>query len=186
MKIINTKLPEVIILEPKVFKDGRGFFMEMYHENRYLEAGIPEKFVQDNVSASGKHVVRGLHYQLKNPQGKLVSVIRGKVFDVVVDLRQGSANYGQWTSLELSDENNRQVYVPPGFAHGFCTLSEDVIFHYKCTDYYNPQDEFGIQWSDADIGILWPKMENPILSAKDGILPLLKNVLPQNLPVYQA
>lgn len=182
MNIINTKLPPVLMIEPKTFKDGRGLFMEMYNENRYLAAGIAEKFVQDNLSHSKGPVVRGLHYQLKNPQGKLVSVLRGKVLDVVVDIRRGSPHFGQWIAVELSGENNKQIYIPSGFAHGFCTLSDEVIFHYKCTDYYNPQDEYGIQWSDAELGISWPVGEGASLSAKDLALPLLKDIPLEHLP----
>lgn len=184
MNIVSTTLPPVLIIEPKVFKDSRGSFMEMYNENRYFSAGITEKFVQDNLSYSGAQVVRGLHYQLKNPQGKLVSVLRGKVWDVVVDVRQGSPHFGQWISVELSDNNNRQVYVPPGFAHGFCTLTDEVIFHYKCTSYYNPQDEYGIQWSDPHLAISWPirERENVTLSIKDAALPWLQNIAKEYLP----
>jgi dTDP-4-dehydrorhamnose 3,5-epimerase len=184
MKVLQTKLPEVSIFEPQVFKDSRGFFMEMYNEKRYLDAGVTEKFVQDNISTSSGPVLRGLHYQLKNPQGKLVSVLHGKVFDVVVDLRQGSPHFGQWIGTELSAENKWQIYVPPGFAHGFCTLSADVVFHYKCTDYYNPQDEYGVQWSDTDLKIDWPISETPRISPKDAVLPVLKDIAPHHFPTY--
>lgn len=184
MNIIETKLAGVLILEPTVFRDNRGYFMEMYNGSRYQAAGLPEKFVQDNLSLSAKNIVRGLHYQIKNPQGKLVSVLRGKVFDVVVDLRQGSATFGQWLSVELSSDNNKQIYIPPGLAHGFCALSDEVLFHYKCTDYYNPQDEAGVQWSDSDLAIDWPLKDAASLSAKDAALPLLKDISSQKLPEY--
>jgi dTDP-4-dehydrorhamnose 3,5-epimerase len=175
----------VLLLEPKVFKDHRGFFMELYSETRYRGAGMTENFVQDNLSVSIKNVVRGLHYQLNNPQGKLVSVLSGKALDVVVDIRRGSPHFGQWLSFELNDENCRQVYVPPGFAHGYCALSEKVIFHYQCTDYYRPDDEYSILWSDEDLGIAWQQQGEALVSPKDGAAPLLKNIPLEQLPVYQ-
>lgn len=184
VKIIQTKLPQVLLLEPAVHKDSRGFFMEMYSVARYCDAGISMPFVQDNISASGKNVVRGLHYQLKHPQGKLVQVLRGSVFDVVVDVRTGSPTLGQWVSFELSADNNRQVYIPPGFAHGYCTLSDNVIFHYKCTEYYHPEDEHGVLWSDQDVGVDWPVKDVAIVSAKDSGLVALREIPLQNLPVY--
>lgn len=186
MNVNASKLPAVLIFEPRVFRDARGYFMESFNENRYRDAGVKEKFVQDNISASNGPVMRGLHYQLKNPQGKLVSVLRGKVLDVVVDIRRGSPQFGQWIAEELSAENNKQIYVPPGFAHGFCVLSDEVIFHYKCTDYYNPQDEYGILWSDADLNIAWPQSTNFTLSGKDSQLPLLKDIPPAELPSFSA
>jgi dTDP-4-dehydrorhamnose 3,5-epimerase len=185
MKVIETDLPQVLILEPTVYQDSRGFFMEMYQESRYFSAGVQEKFVQDNISSSGKNIVRGLHYQLKNPQGKLVSVLRGKVFDVIVDLRQGSPHFSQWIGVELSAENKRQVYIPPGFAHGFCSLTEDVLFHYKCTQLYDTQDEYGILWSDPALQITWPLAEQANVSEKDNALPVLAELSPQQLPVFE-
>jgi dTDP-4-dehydrorhamnose 3,5-epimerase len=166
MKVIETKLPGVLIFEPKVFGDSRGFFMETWNKRRYEEAGITENFVQDNLSYSSYGVLRGLHFQNPNVQGKLVYVIEGEVFDVAVDIRVGSPNFGQWVGVTLSSKNKRQFYVPEGFAHGFCVTSETALFAYKCTDIYNPSAEGGILWNDPDIGIKWP-IVNPILSDKD-------------------
>lgn len=186
MKIIKTNLPGVVVVEPAVFADARGKFMETFRANRYQEAGIPGPFVQDNFSRSIRGVLRGLHYQLHRPQGKLVQVLRGEVFDVAVDIRWGSPTFGQWAAMILSDDNNRQMYIPPGFAHGFLVLSKTVDFVYKCTDYYNPQDEFGVLWSDPAIGIEWPGDEAPILSVKDDALPELAAIAGEHLPRYQA
>jgi dTDP-4-dehydrorhamnose 3,5-epimerase len=166
MNIIETKLQGVVIIEPKVFGDNRGFFMETWNKEKYEEAGLPYHFVQDNLSFSTKGVLRGLHFQNPNPQGKLVYVLQGEVFDVAVDIRAGSLTFGQWEGVILSNENKKQFYVPEGFAHGFCVLSETALFAYKCTDKYNPQAEIGIMWNDPDIGIQWP-MTEPVLSAKD-------------------
>jgi len=173
MNIIQTKLEGAIIIEPKVFGDDRGFFMETYHCNRYKEAGIDLSFVQDNHSRSSESVLRGLHFQKTKPQGKLVRVVRGKVFDVAVDIRKDSATFGQWEGVVLSEENKRQFYVPPGFAHGFVTLSETADFEYKCTDYYDPSDEGAIRWNDPDIAVEWP-IALPKLSDKDKAAPLFK------------
>ena len=156
MKITPTRLPEVLLIEPDVFGDARGFFMESWHRRRFAEAGLDVDFVQDNHSRSGAGVLRGLHYQLQQPQGKLVRVVAGEVFDVAVDSRHGSPRFGQWTGEVLSEDDFRMLYVPPGFAHGFCVLSERADFLYKCTDYYNPGDEYGIAWDDPAIGIEWP------------------------------
>jgi dTDP-4-dehydrorhamnose 3,5-epimerase len=156
MNVLTTALPGVLILEPKVHGDARGFFQETYHAQRYADAGIALPFVQDNHSRSGKGVLRGLHSQLTHPQGKLVRVTQGAVFDVAVDIRRGSPTFGHWVGVTLSEDNFRQFYVPPGFAHGFLALSERVDFLYKCTDYYHPEDEVGILWNDPDIGIDWP------------------------------
>ena len=156
MKIIPTAIPDVLLIEPDVFGDNRGFFMETWHRQKYAEAGLDVNFVQDNHSRSAKGVLRGLHYQLEQPQGKLVRVVTGVVFDVAVDVRKGSPTFGQWVGAELSDENQHQLYVPPGFAHGFSVLSESADFLYKCTDFYAPQNEHGILWNDPDINIQWP------------------------------
>ncbi len=185
MKIIRTNLPDVVVVEPDVFADVRGKFMETFRVNRYQEAGIPGPFVQDNFSQSQRGVLRGLHYQLRSPQGKLVQVLRGEVFDVAVDIRRGSPTFRQWAATILSEENNRQMYVPPGFAHGFLVLSETADFVYKCTDYYDREDEYGVLWSDTLIGIHWP-CGNQLLSAKDGALPQLAAIPDEKLPVYQA
>lgn len=184
MNILKTALPTVIILEPQRYQDSRGAFMEMYHRNRYREAGIVGEFVQDNLSYSHQQVVRGLHYQLNNPQGKLVTVLRGSVLDVVVDIRHGSPHFGQAVAIELNEANHRQVYIPPGFAHGFCTLSAEVIFHYKCTVYYNPQDEYGIHWCDDQLNLPWPQRDQQLVSPKDAAWPLLRNIPLTNLPRY--
>lgn len=181
MKVSATALPEVLLIEPDVFPDARGFFMESFHARKYAEHGIPESFVQDNHSRSTRGVLRGLHYQLDRPQGKLVHVVSGEVFDVAVDIRRGSPRFGEWVGVTLSGENHRQLYVPPGFAHGFCVLSETVDFLYKCTDFYRPDDEYGIAWNDPAIDIDWPDMDY-LLSDKDRALPLLRDS--QALPVY--
>jgi dTDP-4-dehydrorhamnose 3,5-epimerase len=183
MKIITTSLEGILIIEPKTFKDKRGFFMETYNRNRYNESGINTTFVQDNLSYSLKNTVRGLHFQVKHPQAKLIQVISGEIFDVAVDLRPGSATFGKWTGIHLSDENRRQVFIPEGFAHGFCVLSEFARFCYKCSDFYAPGDEGGIIWSDPDIGIEWP-VENPIISEKDKQYHRLSRLTAEQLPSF--
>jgi dTDP-4-dehydrorhamnose 3,5-epimerase len=172
MKATRTEIPDVLILEPKVFGDARGFFLESYNEQVFREAtGLALEFVQDNHSRSGRGVLRGLHYQLKQPQGKLVRVVRGAVFDVAVDVRRSSPTFGKWVGTELSEDNHRQFWVPPGFAHGFVVLSETADFLYKTTDYYAPEHERCIAWNDPEIGITWPldRLPDalPLLSAKD-------------------
>lgn len=181
MNVIQTPLPGVILIEPKVFGDARGFFQETFHAERYREAGITGTFVQDNHSRSSKGVLRGLHFQIRHPQGKLVRVTRGSVFDVAVDIRRGSPAFGKWYGAVLTEENHRQLWVPPGFAHGFAVLSETVDFLYKCTDYYHPDDEGGLIWNDPDVGIEWP-IENPALSEKDRNYPRLKDIPASGLP----
>ncbi|MCU8022000.1 MULTISPECIES: dTDP-4-dehydrorhamnose 3,5-epimerase [unclassified Shewanella] len=167
MKVIETKLKDCVIIEPTIFGDDRGFFMETFQEQRYADlAGINHKFVQDNCSRSQQNVLRGLHFQKHNPQGKLVSVTQGEVFDVAVDLRPNSETFGCWESVILSGENKLQFWVPPGFAHGFYVLSKSADFQYKCTDYYNPSDECGLLWNDTDLAIDWP-FSDPLLSGKD-------------------
>jgi len=169
MKIIKTKIPEVLIIEPNVFGDERGFFMESWNQRSFSEAvGQEVNFVQDNHSRSAKNVLRGLHYQIKHPQGKLVRVTKGKVFDVAVDIRKDSTTYGQWVGEYLSAENKRMLWVPPGFAHGFCVVSEEAEFQYKCTDYYAPKYERCIKWDDSILSIKWPKIDTPpLLSDND-------------------
>lgn len=188
MTIIETSLPGVLIFEPKVFGDERGFFVETYRGQVFVEAGLNVPFVQDNQSRSRRGVLRGLHYQLQQPQGKLVRVARGRVFDVAVDVRQGSPTFGQWAGAILDDESHRQMYVPPGFAHGFVVLSDVADFVYKCTDYYHPQSEVGIRWDDPAIGILWPReiIGDVILSDKDRHLPFLKDQPPAKLPQFKG
>jgi dTDP-4-dehydrorhamnose 3,5-epimerase len=185
MNIQTTSLPGVLLIEPKVFSDARGVFMETYQRERYAAAGICGLFVQDNLSHSTRGVLRGLHYQQHYPQGKLVSVSRGEVFDVAVDIRYGSSTFGKWFGVVLSEANYRQMYVPPGFAHGFCVLSEVADFVYKCTDFYRPGDEGGVAWNDPDIGIEWPLTE-PILSEKDQRYPRLVDLAESRLPHYQS
>jgi len=166
VKVEKTPINDLVIIEPKVFGDDRGFFMETWNKERYEDHGLPGEFVQDNLSLSRKGVLRGLHFQNPNPQGKLVYVLQGEVFDVAVDIRRGSPTFGQWHGLTLSSENKRQFYVPPGFAHGFCVTSETALFAYKCTDRYNPEAEASIRWDDPAIGIEWP-VDKPQLSGKD-------------------
>ncbi|NHZ69843.1 MAG: dTDP-4-dehydrorhamnose 3,5-epimerase [Thermotogales bacterium] len=181
MKISAMKIPEVLLIEPDVFGDSRGFFMESWHKTKYAEAGLDVDFVQDNHSRSGQGVLRGLHYQLEQPQGKLVRVATGAVFDIVVDIRQGSPTFGQWVGAELNEQNQHQLYVPPGFAHGFCVLSDTADFLYKCTEFYAPEYEHGILWNDPEIGIDWPGHDfkvsdkdanNRLLSEMNGKLPV--------------
>ena len=167
MKVIKTKLQDCVIIEPKVFGDDRGFFLETFQAIRYeQEAGIDLPFVQDNHSRSARSVLRGLHFQKTKPQGKLVRVVRGEVYDVAVDIRKASQTFGEWASVILSEDNKKQFWVPPGFAHGFVVLSDTADFEYKCTDYYDPSDEGSILWSDPDLDIPWP-IANPVLSTKD-------------------
>lgn len=185
MKLMrNEVLPDVIIIEPSVFKDSRGYFFEGFQAKRYHEMGIQETFVQDNYSRSVKNTLRGLHYQLHHPQGKLVGVTAGKVFDVIVDIRQGSPTFGKWIGIELSDENARQVYIPKGFAHGFCVLSDTADFYYKCTDYYVPHDDYGVAWNDSFINIEWPGNFVPLVSKKDQQYVPLQNISHDKLPRY--
>ena len=168
MRVVVTSLPEVLIIELKVFGDERGFFFESFNRKLFADAvGLPADFVQDNHSRSAKGVLRGLHYQIQHPQGKLVRVVRGSVFDVAVDIRKSSPHFGRWVGTELSEKNHRQLWVPPGFAHGFLVLSESADFLYKTTDYWQPEHERSICWNDPTIGIDWPLDGAPTLSAKD-------------------
>jgi dTDP-4-dehydrorhamnose 3,5-epimerase len=186
-QVIKTALPGVVILEPRVFRDERGFFLETFRDDNSRAAGIDLEFVQDNHSRSQQGVLRGLHYQLIQPQGKLVRVARGKVFDVAVDIRRGSPTFGQWVGTILDDESHRQMYVPPGLAHGFLVLSEEADFVYKCTDYYHAASERGIAWDDPDLAIDWPDAGVPYqLSVKDEQLPPLKHCPVEDLPVFPS
>ena len=175
MNVITCELDGPLILEPKVFGDSRGFFMESWNRERYRAAGIAFDFVQDNFSLSRRGTLRGMHWQNPLPQGKLVSVWQGEVWDVVADVRCNSATFGRWFGVNLSADNKRQFWVPPGFAHGFVVLSESALFHYKCTDSYSPKDEVGFRWDDPAVGIKWPAV-TPILSARDAQAPLFKDI----------
>ena len=175
LKKEKTDLPGVVILTPDVFRDERGFFMETFNEVRFAEHGLPEQFVQDNHSRSSKNVLRGLHYQYPQWQGKLVRVIQGEIFDVAVDIRRDSPTFSQWVGVTLSADNLQQLYVPPGYAHGFCVLSEFADVVYKCTSVYRPKDDAGIRWNDSEIGIDWP-VSDPLVSPKDQAAPLLKDI----------
>jgi dTDP-4-dehydrorhamnose 3,5-epimerase len=183
MKVIETALSGALILEPQVFGDARGFFYESYNEAKYRAAGVDHRFVQSNVSRSARGVLRGLHYQWPNPQGKLVSVLEGEVYDVAVDIRRGSPTFGQSIGVMLTADNHRHFWVPEGFAHGFCVLSEFATFTYQCTALYDAKADAGIRWNDADLGIDWP-LSAPLLSDKDGKTPLLKDVAPERLPIF--
>lgn len=167
MQVETTAIPGLLVIQPRVFRDVRGFFTETFQRDRYRDAGICAEFVQDNFSRSAHGTLRGLHYQISHPQGKLVQVLRGKIFDVIVDLRRPSPTFGRWLGFELSDETCRQVYVPPGCAHGFYVLSDSADFTYKCSDFYYPEYERTLLWNDPAIGIEWPITDEPILSAKD-------------------
>jgi dTDP-4-dehydrorhamnose 3,5-epimerase len=172
MRVIETRLPGVLILEPRVFRDARGHFAETWQRERYREHGIPAEFVQDNMSFSQHGVLRGLHYQNPQPQGKLVSVLQGAVWDVAVDLRRGSNTFGRWVGVELTGESLRQLWIPEGFAHGFVVTGESALFSYKCTAPYAPEYEHSLRWNDPDLGITWP-VDDPVVSAKDAAAPLL-------------
>ncbi len=176
MKVTPCPLEGLLLIEPTVFGDGRGFFLESWSRERYREAGIGADFVQDNFSLSARGTLRGLHFQNPRAQGKLVSVWQGEVWDVAVDLRRRSPTFGRWFGATLSAANKHQFYVPPGLAHGFVVLSETALFHYKCTDYYSPKDELGIRWDDPAIGIPWPPAGPPVLSRRDASNPLLKDI----------
>lgn len=185
MNVIPTTLSGVLIFEPKSFGDARGFFVETFRDAIFREHGIPA-FVQDNQSRSRRGVLRGLHYQLIQPQGKLVRVARGRVFDVAVDVRRGSPTFGQWAGALLDDQTHRQLYVPPNFAHGFVVLSEEADFVYKCTDYYHPTSEAGIAWNDPALGIDWPISPDEVkVSEKDAALPFLKDQCSDKLPAFE-
>ena len=185
MQVTEQRVPGVLLIEPKVFGDARGYFKETFSAQRYADAGVVGTFVQDNVSKSARGILRGLHLQHPQGQGKLVSVTRGAVYDVAVDVRQGSPHFGQWVGVELSEDNHRQLWIPPGFAHGFCVTSEEAVFAYKCTEYYAPDRELGVLWNDPGLGIDWPVTE-PLLSDKDRVYPCLKDIPAAQLPAYEA
>lgn len=183
MKTIPSSLPGALIIEPRVFGDARGFFYESYHREKFEQIGIGSHFVQSNVSRSTQGVLRGLHYQWPHPQGKLVSVLEGEVYDVAVDIRRGSPTFGQWTGVMLTGENHRHFWVPEGFAHGFCVLSEAATFTYQCTALYDPLADRAVRWDDAAIGIDWP-ISAPVLSDKDLRAPLLADIPAALLPAF--
>lgn len=185
MKFTETSLPGCIVIEPQVFGDARGFFYESYNEAKYKEAGIDRTFVQSNVSRSARGVLRGLHYQWPHPQGKLVSVLEGEVYDVAVDIRRGSPTFGQWAGVMLTAENHRHFWIPEGFAHGFCVVSEYATFSYQCTDLYDAKADGGVRWDDPAIGIDWP-VTAPLLSEKDAKAPLLADMPLERLPEFKA
>jgi len=183
VRVIETRLPGCKVIEPTVFGDSRGFFFESWNAGRFAEHGLPASFVQSNISSSSKGVLRGLHYQWPRPQGKLVTVLEGEVYDVAADIRRGSPTFGQWDALVLSAENRRQFWIPEGFAHGFAVLSETALFHYLCTDVYVKEADAAVRWNDADIAVDWP-VSAPTLSAKDENAPFLKDIDEDRLPVY--
>ena len=169
MELVPTRIPDVVLVKPRVFGDQRGYFIETWHESKFLDAGLGMRFVQDNHSHSAQWTLRGMHFQIQQPQGKLVRVARGAVFDVAVDLRRSSPTFGEWVGAELSDANHHMMWVPPGFAHGFLALTPDVDFLYKCTDFYAPQHERTIRWNDPDIAVQWPlpRGKEPVVAARD-------------------
>jgi dTDP-4-dehydrorhamnose 3,5-epimerase len=183
MKVTPTDLPEVLQIAPPVFGDSRGFFQETWNRARYTAVGISADFVQDNISLSARGVLRGLHFQHPHGQAKLVYVLQGEVYDVAVDVRQGSPGFGRWAGVYLSADNHHQLYIPPGFAHGFCVLSDTALFSYKCTDFYHPEAEGTVLWNDPDLGIPWP-LEAPALSTKDSRAPRLRDIDLTRLPPY--
>ncbi len=177
INVIQTPIKDLVVIEPSVFGDERGYFMESYNEDVFKKHGLNMRFVQDNESKSKKGVLRGLHFQTKYPQGKLVRVTNGEVFDVAVDLRAGSPTYGQWYGVILSDDNKKMFYIPEGFAHGFCVLSDEAVFNYKCTNLYHPEYDGGLRYNDPDIGVEWPEIEEGyLLSEKDQKQPFLKEL----------
>jgi dTDP-4-dehydrorhamnose 3,5-epimerase len=185
MRLVPTDLPGIVVIEPKVFGDDRGYFVETWQHARYRDAGLPASFVQDNLSLSTRGVLRGLHFQNPKSQGKLVTVLQGEVYDVAVDIRVGSPTFGRWVGVVLSGESKRQIYIPPGFAHGFCVTSETALFTYKCTDLYAPEAEHGVSWNDPDLDIRWP-IEQPTLSSKDSGYQRLRDLDRSILPTYSA
>ena len=184
MKFLETALPGVIVIEPDVYKDARGFFLETFHERKYADGRICGPFVQDNHSHSTRGTLRGLHAQPAHPQGKLVRAVSGEMFDVAVDIRRGSPAFGRWVGVTLTGTNFKQLYIPPGFAHGFCVLSDEVDVEYKCTDFYDPKDEISVLWSDPEIGIAWP-VPQPTLSKKDAEARPLRELV-ERLPAFRG
>ena len=185
MRVVETGLAGLMLVEPQCFGDARGFFLESYQERRYRAAGITEFFVQDNHSRSHRGVLRGLHFQIRHPQAQIVTVIRGRIFDVAVDLRRGSASFGRWFGTELNDEGPRQLYMGPGFAHGFCVLSDIADLHYKVSRIFDPMDEGGLIWDDPDVGIGWP-LDQPVIAIRDQTYPRLRDLDNERLPHVTA
>ena len=185
MQVQETGLPGLLLIEPKCFRDERGFFLESFQQDRYRSIGMADEFVQDNLSRSTKNVVRGLHFQVRRPQAQIVTVVRGHIFDVAVDLRPQSASFGRWFGIELKDEGPRQLYMAPGFAHGFCVLSASADIHYKVSRIYDPSDEGGVLWNDPDIGIAWP-VTAPVVSAHDAARPRLRTLGRTDLPHIES
>jgi dTDP-4-dehydrorhamnose 3,5-epimerase len=185
MKVHRTPLEGLLVLEPRVFSDDRGFFLETHQAERYRQVGMVDVFVQDNHSRSRKGVLRGLHFQVRRPQAQLLTLMRGSVFDVVVDLRRGSSTFGQWFGIELGEAGPRQIYMAPGFAHGFCVLSDWADLHYKVTQQYDPSDEGGLLWNDPRVGIKWP-IADPLVSIRDSAYPLLRDLSASQLPDYRV
>jgi dTDP-4-dehydrorhamnose 3,5-epimerase len=183
MRVTRAPIPGVLVIEPRIFGDERGYFLETWSSQRYADAGLPGSFVQDNLSRSARGVLRGLHLQHPHGQGKLVQVIEGEVFDVAVDVRVGSPTFGRWVGYSLTGSTKRQLFIPEGFAHGFCVTSESALFFYKCTELYRPEAEIGVRWDDPAIGVEWPLI-TPILSAKDNAFPLLAEIPESKLPRY--
>jgi dTDP-4-dehydrorhamnose 3,5-epimerase len=181
MQVIETALPGVLVIEPRRYRDERGFFLENFHAQRYREAGILDDFVQDNHSRSENGVLRGLHFTVKRPQAQIVTVMRGHIFDVAVDLRDGSPTFGRWFGADLSEDGPRQLYMSAGFAHGFCVLSEMADLHYKVSQFYDPADDGGLFWNDPDIGIKWP-LKAPLVSSRDAAYPMLRKLSRHQLP----
>ena len=184
MKVHSTRLAGVLIIEPSIFSDKRGHFLEIYQAKRYSQHGITKPFVQDNISFSTKGVLRGLHYQLKYPQAKLVMVAEGAIYDVAVDIRRGSPTFGRWVGIRLTSHDRTQIYIPEGFAHGFCVIGDRATVIYKCTDYYYPEDERGIIWNDPCLAIRWP-IDNPVVSEKDASYPSLDKISEKDLPIFE-
>ena len=185
MRISSTQLKDVLLIEPKVFGDRRGFFLETFRRKEFADAGMDVDFVQDNLSFSRKGTLRGLHYQYPGSQGKLVQVLSGEILDVALDIRWGSPTFGQWMAVELNDRDHHLLYLPPGFAHGFCVLSDTALFSYKCTDYYAPEHEGGVAWDDPVLAISWP-LSDPILSPRDRTWPCLKDIDRRRLPLFEV
>ena len=184
MRVEHTAIRSVLVIEPTVFGDARGYFYETYHRERYCGQGVPRDFVQDNISRSQRGILRGLHLQEPFGQGKLVQVFEGEVFDVAVDVRFGSPTFGKWVGETLSEQNHKQLYIPPGFAHGFCVLSETALFNYKCTELYHPETELSIAWNDPALAITWP-LKDPVLSKKDAAAHPLREIPQERLPRYR-